>query len=483
MVDSLGAITFWGFSSALDLQDKDLVSRIKDVSVNDGADDAIQILLIGSGDIRHLLTTVARAWRHRKRKLKFYIIEGNLELYIRQLLLLHLILEPPKDMGLQEKTEFFLEIYGNTLIRQQVFDYIVSRSNQLLRMVTDADYLVERMPSVHLSALKFKERDQMEAILKFLRNPDLRTADIAKFWDNRLRKHLEVRYDSRKGAYDWDYSMKLGDRGKGVLNNREYAYWRETGIAFGLREADYNIQNRTLISGLIIRKGGDRIAERGYWGDIVCSPYLSYGIECEEESFFKKSNGLYTKTSQEVAVYNILSLLHELTHKERYVMPVPKPAEEKKEESKLVEITEEDEEEEEEEKEEDGKVVEVEDGKAETETAELMSLDNVEIHYLPIGSAPDLQKKSKYKRAFDVVYFSNSMVHHLTPEMSAVFSDKATVICETARYMLELKKEQCQEFVNKVTAMAKNAGCQASNPVDGFTCSTMRFTFERKGDS
>ncbi|XP_030851161.1 dynein assembly factor 3, axonemal [Strongylocentrotus purpuratus] len=483
MVDALGSITFWGFSSALDLQDKDVLTRIRDVSLDDAADDVIQILLIGSGDMRHLLTTIARAWRHRKRKLKFYITEGNLELYVRQLLLLHLLLEPPREMGLQEKTEFFLEIFGNTLIRQQVSDYIVSRSNELLRMVTDVDYLSQRMPAVHLSALKFKERDQMEAILKFLRNPDPRTADIAKFWDNRLRKHLEVRYDSRKGAYDWDYSMKLADRGKGVMNNREYAYWRQTGIAFGLREADYNIQNRTLVSGAIIRKGGERRAERGYWGDIVCSPYLSYGIESEEESFFKKSNGIYTKTSQEVSVYNILSLLHEFTHREKYVMPDPKPAEEKKkEESKLVEITEEEEEEEGEEGAKEEKVEE-EKAEAEAESADLMPMENVEIHYLPIGSAPDLQKKSKYKKAFDVVYFSNSMVHHLTPEMSAVFSDQATVICETARYMLELNKDQCQEFVNKVAAMAKNAGCQATSPVDGFKCSTMRFTFQRKGES
>eukprot|EP00057_Strongylocentrotus_purpuratus_P002075 XP_003723796.2 PREDICTED: dynein assembly factor 3, axonemal [Strongylocentrotus purpuratus] len=286
---------------------------------------------------------------------QFYITEGNLELYVRQLLLLHLLLEPPREMGLQEKTEFFLEIFGNTLIRQQVSDYIVSRSNELLRMVTDVDYLSQRMPAVHLSALKFKERDQMEAILKFLRNPDPRTADIAKFWQAK---------------------------------------------------------------------------------------------------------------------------------REKYVMPDPKPSEEKeKKESKLVEITEDEEEEEEEE--EGGKEEKVEEEKVETEaeSADLMPLENVEIHYLPIGSAPDLQKKSKYKKAFDVVYFSNSMVHHLTPEMSAVFSDQATIICETARYMLELNKDQCQEFVNKVTAMAKNAGCQATSPVDGFKCSTMRFTFQRKGES
>ena len=60
----------------------------------------------------------------------------------------------------------------------------------------------------------------------------------------------------------------------------------------------------------------------------------------------------------------------------------------------------------------------------------------------------------------DLLFFS--MVHHLTPDLSATFADQAAVICETARYMLELKKEQCQEFVNKVTAMAKHAGCQVS---------------------
>ena len=71
------------------------------------------------------------------------------------------------------------------------------------------------------------------------------------------------------------------------------------------------------------------------------------------------------QTCQEISVYNILSLLHELTHKQKYVMPTPKPAEDinKKEESRLVEITEEDEEEEEEE-------VEVEKAKEEEQNGE-----------------------------------------------------------------------------------------------------------------
>jgi len=28
-------------------------------------------------------------------------------------------------------------------------------------------------------------------------------------WDGRLRQYLAARYDSRKGAFDWDLSMKL----------------------------------------------------------------------------------------------------------------------------------------------------------------------------------------------------------------------------------------------------------------------------------
>ena len=48
--------------------------------------------------------------------------------------------------------------------------------------------------------------------------------------------------------------MKLEDRGKGVMNSKEYALWRETGMGFELREADYSIQNRTFASGLVIRK-------------------------------------------------------------------------------------------------------------------------------------------------------------------------------------------------------------------------------------
>ena len=49
-------------------------------------------------------------------------------------------------------------------------------------MVTDFDYMAEHMPIMDMSALKFKERDHLEAIFKFWRNPDKRIFDVAKFW-------------------------------------------------------------------------------------------------------------------------------------------------------------------------------------------------------------------------------------------------------------------------------------------------------------
>ena len=37
------------------------------------------------------------------------------------------------------------------------------------------------------------------------------------------------------------------------------------------------------------------LLQRGYWGDIISSPYLAFGIETEEASLMKKANDVYTK--------------------------------------------------------------------------------------------------------------------------------------------------------------------------------------------
>lgn len=67
----------------------------------------------------------------------------------------------------------------------------------------------------------------------------------------------------------------------------------------------------------------------------------------------------------------------------------------------------------------------------------------------------------KYGKLFDVAYFSNSMVHHLTPAISDVFADQALVILETAKFITELSREQYIQFTNKIDSMAKAVSCSS----------------------
>lgn len=50
---------------------------------------------------------------------------------------------------------------------------------------------------------------------------------------------------------------------------------------------------------------GRSVSAWGYWGDILNSPYHSFGTACEEESLFKISNKQHTHTAVDVAQYNV----------------------------------------------------------------------------------------------------------------------------------------------------------------------------------
>lgn len=46
---------------------------------------------------------------------------------------------------------------------------------------------------------------------------------------------------------------------------------------------------------------GEKVFYTGYWGDIVSSPYLSFGIETDDKSLLKTQNGLHVKVKHTVA--------------------------------------------------------------------------------------------------------------------------------------------------------------------------------------
>ncbi|XP_076115197.1 dynein axonemal assembly factor 3-like [Mytilus galloprovincialis] len=479
MTDQFGTITWWGFTPALDLQDTDTISALNNLKLDtDEGKDTLNILLIGAGDIRHVLQTIARSYRHKKRKLHFYIIETQCELYCRDLLFMSLFLEPPNRMGLQEKTELFLELYGNLLVRQQSMEYVQKMSNEMIKMVTDFDYLEKKLPFIDLSQLKFKERDFMEGIFKFWRNPDPKLFDVEKMWDLRLQRDLGVRYDTRDNVFDWDYHMRLIEREGDIIHAREYKNWRKYGIAYEPRDGNYDVPNRTLASGVLVKHEGERFAKRGFWGDMLVSPYITFGIQSEDKTLFKKNNNMYAKLSWHVSEFNILSLLHEIINKEKYVPPQIEEAKEKKS-ATITEITEEEENEE-----------DIKEKSESTDTAsqsnpakdeyESLPLDDVKITFLPVMSVADLSRKSKYQKLFDIIYFSNSLVHLLTSDLTPIYADAATIIAESARYMLQLKDDKVEDFFQKVKGMAEKAGCQVYEVDEPKKENYLKFTYRRQ---
>lgn len=174
---------FWGLTPALDL--------LKELEDHDGnLPEEINILIVGGADARHVLQTVAKRYRHKSPKINFYLAEACVETVAKQLLLLNIALQPDNVLGLEQKTKVFMELYGNTMVRPSVAKYLASVAHELVKMVTNYDYLNKLMSCVTLD-IKYKERDYLENLLKFWCGKE--EFDICRSWDRRLRNFLGVR--------------------------------------------------------------------------------------------------------------------------------------------------------------------------------------------------------------------------------------------------------------------------------------------------
>ncbi|KAJ7984564.1 hypothetical protein DPEC_G00356100 [Dallia pectoralis] len=434
-LEGAGCVTWWGFSPARDLL----------CTGSEKLQGDVNVLLVGSGDSRHILKTIAGL--RNTDTLHVWLIENSMEVVARQLLLLFLALTPYESMGLNEKTEVFLEVFGNSEVRSQTAEILKHVASQLSFLVTDT-LETPAHPCLDTTHLRFKERDELDRIFKqWIRpplSPRVGPVSMAKAWDGRVRQHLGTRYDSRMGCFDWDLTMKLQQKGCGVINKQQYAQWRERGVAFELREGIYQTANGSLLSTRVFSHRGDKVAVRGYWGDIVSSPYLSFGVESDDEKLLKKQNGQHIKTAQDISYVNVQALFQSLSHRGGTSPTAPQPGSE------------------------EGKVCVSLEPQSQPEThhkahiRELMHLDGVSVTFLPLDSLPKLPEKQKYSHFFNGIYCAASMVHHLGPTLRQIGAPKATLVVELAKYLLDLTKDQEAGFAQKVGDIAKEAGFEPS---------------------
>uniref|UniRef100_A0A8I3WJ21 Dynein axonemal assembly factor 3 n=1 Tax=Callithrix jacchus TaxID=9483 RepID=A0A8I3WJ21_CALJA len=365
-------------------------------------------------------------------KPQFFVLENNLEAVARHMLIFSLALEEPEKMGLQERSETFLEVWGNALLRPPVAAFVRAQADLLAHLVPEPDRLEEQLPWLSLHALKFRERDALEAVFRFWaggeKGPE--AFPMSRLWDSRLRHYLGSRYDARRGISDWDLRMKLHDRGAQVIHTQEFRRWRDTGVAFELRDSStYHVPNRTLASGRFLSYRGERVAARGYWGDIATGPFVAFGIEADDESLLRTSNGQPVKTAGEITQHNVTEMLREVAAWGRARATLGNPEEQQHEEGSL-----------------------------EPGTPAAPTPESFTIHFLPLDSAQTLHHKSCYNGRFQLLYVACGMVHLLSPELGACVAPGGNLIVELARYLVDVRREQLQGFNTRVRELAQAAG-------------------------
>ncbi|XP_007233006.3 dynein axonemal assembly factor 3 isoform X1 [Astyanax mexicanus] len=467
-VEGAGCITWWGFGPARDLLNAGTLRPAGEVNV----------LLLGAADPKHILKTIAGL--KETDTLHVWVIENSMEIVARQLLLLYLSLTTHEIMGMHEKTEVFLELFGNSEIRCQTEETLKHVAAQLSLAVTDTlDAHTQEHLCFNTSLLKFKERDELARLFKQWQHPPSSPASVFKAWDARVRQHLGTRYDSRKGCFDWDLTMKLHPKGCEVINRQQYIKWRERGVAFEMREGLYQTTNQSLISTRVFNHRGDRMAVRGYWGDVVSSPYLSFGIETENKDLLKTQNKQHVKTAQDISIVNVQMLFESLSARGGHrgdsqngsnshaTETQPQPGASTNDETEQHPQNQNSAENQTTKKE--TQVVDTE-RQIQTEVntqpktqhrtiqSELMSLGGVSVSFLSPDSLSKLPVKSRYSHLFNVIYCSASMVHQLDSSLKGIAAPDALLIVELAKYLLDLSKEQEAAFAVKVEQIAKEAG-------------------------
>jgi len=333
---TLGHHGFWGFSSGFDMLEALRESGIGSLEASSENVEPIRILLVHACDIRHILATITRRRRHsgkgkdRKqlRPVHFYMLESPLEVIARNIVMLELLND--FEVPIRQRANIFLEVFGNCKVQIRTGRYLEQLGHELRQLVVSGKGRLEDL--VDLSCLRYKERDSLEEIFKSYSRKTI--FDMENLRDHRLRGLYEERYDSRVALSDWDYHATIKPQAS-IIHVKLYKEWRKSGIAFEFGDQEYSEGNRTLMSFVegVMKKGlhkGQHKDVKGYWGDVVVGPYLSFGIDCdtpgdnEKELFtiMNKDTGVeqHRHHAAEVSVYNLLSILWELETGEIYRM-------------------------------------------------------------------------------------------------------------------------------------------------------------------
>jgi len=295
--------------------------------------------------------------------------------------------------------------------------------------------------------------------------------------------------------------MRIKPTGATVIHPKLYKGWRNTGVAFEFGEQIYDQPNRThgsYVEG-VMKKGKDKGIKkeiRGYWIDIVNSPYVSLGVDCETshdefaEGLFEVQNkGTGTEQNRhhcvEVAVYNMLAFLWEIETGAPYSMSkahdIYSGLGEDASDLTNTQAAES-----------DGAAAAAEGGESLRPTTEddrrqqalvrarciVQTFENVKVFPMK-GGVDGLLAKKQFHGLFDVVSLSAGAAHHLgNDDFNSILKPNAAVVVEAAKFAVMLNKEQEAEYDSRISDMAEARGLRRVD-LAGAERPAM-FTFDRQ---
>lgn len=426
---------FWGTSEALDLH-KEFTSQLP---ADSDQPKELNILLLGGGDARHILKSLAKSFNHNT-KLNFYIAEGCLELLARNMLLLSLALESPEQMSLKGKSHMYMDIMGNSLLRASSHSYMCSKATHFLRCITDFDFARDAMPAFNFERLRFVERDSLETIFNFWRDHAEHKFDISTYWSQRLRHELGARFDHRVGAFDWDLQMRLKDYGAQQICPQEYMHWRDTGVAFVFPEYEHNHPNKSLAAG--IQRNGSQFRHRGYVGDMAVGPFCSFGLVSDDASMHNAQHGTNEFRATDVTERNVHQIMHEIHHRRSYIgdqcdvhkygaaqllLPKPKPALRN----------------------------DIDERALRQYDQPLMHTPNISVTFCSINDVLQLTQKPEFRAFFHVIFVAQTYFNVLDRNISDTMADQALLLLETKQISV-LSKDNIAVHLKELSQFGKD---------------------------
>lgn len=360
--DAVGFLQFWGNSPALDLlgadpqraafgpaavgtapgqvyresskeenpeegsQDEEAAPGDEEPEPAQLPEDTVNVLLAGAGDVRHVVKTLARAPGGKGRRLRFFLHESNHEVLARHLLFLQIA--GNRALPVRERMETFLSLYGNALVRERDAAYVSEIAPEFVELVTDnSEHPLASV--VELGHLKFRDRDALQEVFRGWAKEA--PFDVEALREQRCRGYYRDRFDYRKNLMDADYQAHIKPKA-GIINWFHYKEFCFTGVAFETRLASYNAPNRTLASYTegVDRSKGTTVQVRGFWADIINSPYHAFCTTTDPEDrprLFKITGSMYRHHETDVAEFNLSSYIGEMDTGQRLHLPPERPEE------------------------------------------------------------------------------------------------------------------------------------------------------------